>query len=149
MGVGYCRAEKRARALVEQIEDIGRQAHLVSIDVTSAESIDQAVRTFIQDALRIDAWVNAAGIVNSALMVRSEEAALRSQLDVNLLGPMLCARSVLPHMMVLRSGVIVNIGSVAGAASHSWPGGVRSIEGWARSAHPLTRGRIRKKRTYA
>ena len=46
-------------------------------------------------------------------MVRELEEAWGRVVDVNLLGPILCARAVLPVMLEQKAGVIVNVGSVA------------------------------------
>src|SRR5262249_40931030 len=60
-----------------------------------------------------DGWVNNAGVARPALLVTAETADIRAQIDTNLLGPVLCARAVLPIMLQQRRGVIVNVTSVA------------------------------------
>ena len=55
-----------------------------------------------------NAAVNLPDVLVAARHERIEE-----QLDVNLLGPILCARAVLPVMLEQKAGVIVNVGSVA------------------------------------
>ena len=47
------------------------------------------------------------------LLVAARHERIEEQLDVNLLGPILCARAVLPVMLEQKAGVIVNVGSVA------------------------------------
>jgi len=45
------------------------------------------------------------------LLVAARHERIEEQLDVNLLGPILCARAVLPVMLEQKAGVIVNVGS--------------------------------------
>ncbi|MHC4501874.1 MAG: SDR family NAD(P)-dependent oxidoreductase, partial [Planctomycetota bacterium] len=53
------------------------------------------------------------GVNLPGLLVNSDLDRIRAQVEVNLLGPIVCARSVLPVMMEQREGVILNVGSVA------------------------------------
>ena len=47
------------------------------------------------------------------LLVAARHERIEEQFDVNLLGPILCARAVLPVMLEQKAGVIVNVSSVA------------------------------------
>jgi len=82
-------------------------------DVRDAEGIARAVALFRERAGRIDGWVNNAAVNLPDLLVAARRERIEEQLDVNLLGPILCARAVLPVMLEQKAGVIVNVGSVA------------------------------------
>ena len=73
------------------------------------------MKSFIEAEGCLDGWVNNAAVVRPGLLANEETERIREQIDVNLLGPILCCRAVLPAMMSRRHGVIVNIGSVAAA----------------------------------
>ena len=47
------------------------------------------------------------------LLVAARHERIEEQFDVNLLGPILCARAVLPVILEQKAGVIVNVSSVA------------------------------------
>jgi len=85
------------------------------VDVTSEQSIAPAVAALVKDAGKIDILVNNAGITggNAPTWELSPEV-WRQVIDVNLIGPYLVSRAVVPHMMAAKYGRIVNIASVAG-----------------------------------
>ncbi|MDA0327601.1 MAG: SDR family NAD(P)-dependent oxidoreductase [Gemmatimonadetes bacterium] len=61
-----------------------------------------------------DIVVNAAGTFGIAACDKESVASFDAQIAVNLRGPFLVVRALLPAMLERRSGLIVNIGSVAG-----------------------------------
>jgi 3-oxoacyl-[acyl-carrier protein] reductase len=64
---------------------------------------------------RVDILVNNAGISGgSAVLWELTPESWRRVIDVNLIGPYLVCRSVIPHMLKARYGRIVNVSSVAG-----------------------------------
>jgi NAD(P)-dependent dehydrogenase (short-subunit alcohol dehydrogenase family) len=74
----------------------------------------------------VDILVNNAGIATTQLVEDLDEDAWRRVLEVNLTGPFLCSKAVLPLMREKGWGRIVNIASVAakrisftGAASYT------------------------------
>jgi NAD(P)-dependent dehydrogenase (short-subunit alcohol dehydrogenase family) len=85
------------------------------VDVSDPESVEAATKAALRDLGRIDVLVNNAGIagLNKPTVdypVEEWERVLR----VNLTGPFLCSRAVVPHMVAAGYGRIVNIASVAG-----------------------------------
>ena len=111
VGIGYHRSRGAAEALANELGGMA-----LSFDVQDAAQVDAAVATFLEQGKRIDGWVNAAGIHHAALLVSSEVAPLSEQLAVNLLGTVLCTRAVLRHFLGEKSGVFLNVSSVAAAA---------------------------------
>lgn len=114
VGVGCRAALDRAEAVAREIRDAhGRAAHILPFDVRDAAAVAAAVERFVAAEGRIDGWVNNAGVNLPALLVAAEDAAIRDQIETNLVGAILCCRAILPVMMRERGGVIVNVGSVA------------------------------------
>ena len=91
------------------------KVHASIVDVTDAASIGGAVDTLIRDAGKIDILVNNAGITggNAPLWELTPEV-WRRVIEVNLVGPYLTCRAVVPHMVAAAYGRIVNIASIAG-----------------------------------
>ncbi|MDB4986659.1 MAG: hypothetical protein JWN04_1837 [Myxococcaceae bacterium] len=117
VAVAYRQDAEAAQQLCAELEARhGTATFPVPLDVTSRASIDQAVAHCLERTGQIDGFVNNAAIIRPGLLITSDEAQLREQLETNLLGPILCARSVLPHMMRRRSGVLLNVSSVAAVA---------------------------------
>lgn len=96
-----------------QIEALGRPTLAVRTDVSAAESVSAMVGAALDRFGRIDALVNNAAIVDLARQpsdLISEEEWDRVML-VNVKGPWLCVRAVLPIMREQRGGKIVNLSS--------------------------------------
>ena len=116
----------RAASTANTIEKRGGRAITVTADVSDAHEIDALVRQTVTDLGGIDILVNNAGIATTELVEDLDEEKWRGVLDVNLTGPFLCCKAVLPYMRRKGWGRIVNVASVAakrisftGAASYT------------------------------
>ncbi len=102
------------RESAAQIVAMGRRCLPVACEVTSAESVDDAV-TQVETVLGpVDILVNNAGVNIPRLALEATEAQWDTILDTNLKGAFLCAQRVGRTMVDRRSGRIVNISSAAG-----------------------------------
>jgi 3-oxoacyl-[acyl-carrier protein] reductase len=102
--------------VAEEIRACSGEAMTLNLDVTSPESVKEAVAKTLADKTRIDVLVNNAGITRDGLAMRMKQADWDLVLKINLTGAFLCAQAVLPGMMKNRWGRIVNIASVVGQA---------------------------------
>jgi NADP-dependent 3-hydroxy acid dehydrogenase YdfG len=89
----------------------------LELDVTSDQSISEAIAAAMRSFGRVDALVNNAGFAIAGTIEELPDEALRSMFEVNFFGVMRMLRAVVPHMREQRSGIIVNIGSIAGRFS--------------------------------
>src|SRR5712691_186149 len=92
-----------------------RLFEMLSLDVTSDESVEAAVRQVTRLDGRIDLLVNNAGF--SVAPAGAEESSIeqaRSIFDTNFFGIVRMTRAVVSHMRFQGSGRIINIGSVLG-----------------------------------
>jgi 3-oxoacyl-[acyl-carrier protein] reductase len=85
----------------------------LQFDVRDGEGIQSALTAFRERAGRLDGLVNNAGVNRPDLLMTATPERIREQLDVNLLGPILCVQAALGVFLEQRSGVILNISSVA------------------------------------
>jgi NAD(P)-dependent dehydrogenase (short-subunit alcohol dehydrogenase family) len=92
----------------------GLEATLLEADVSRAEDVARVVDETLARHGRIDALVNNAAIGPLGTVLDTDEALFERILAVNLKGPYLTARAVLPHMIRAGGGAIVNVGSGAG-----------------------------------
>lgn len=103
-----------------RLEDWGSAADrvlLVSADVSEAKDVEKAIRASLDHFKRIDLLVNNAGITGGPQATTVSDtpvAEFDAVLAVNLRGPFLLSRALLPSMLAQGGGVIVNIASVAG-----------------------------------
>ena len=96
-----------------RVWDIG--ARTDAVDVTDVAAIERATSKALADFGRIDVLVNNAGIAGMTKpVVDYPVAEWKRVIDVDLNGPFLCCRAVVPHMVKAGYGRIVNIASIAG-----------------------------------
>ena len=108
------RSQDELAETVTSIERAGGRAIAVVADVADQQAVEAAVRRTEQELGPIDLLVNNAAVatpVGPAWEVDPD--AWWRTIEVNLRGPFLCARTVLPGMLGRRAGRIVNIVAVA------------------------------------
>lgn len=88
-------------------------------DVTDEGDVSNAVEHVLQRYNRIDVLCNNAGIELSKPLIRTEEDEWDSVLAVNLKGMFLLSKHVVPHMISLGGGAVVNTSSISGLLG--WP----------------------------
>lgn len=117
VGVGYHRINRAAKQTVADIQMAGGSASLVKADVRDYDAVNDAIKSFITKRGGIDILINNAAIVDDAPFALMSAKSWSSVLQTNLGGVFNCSRAVVRSMMAQGSGVIVNIGSVAGFAA--------------------------------
>ena len=85
------------------------------VDVADQRAVERAAARAIADLGRIDILVNNAGIAGPTMPVVDYPVdEWKRVIDIDLHGPFLCCRAVVPHMVKAGYGRIVNIASIAG-----------------------------------
>jgi len=111
--------ETNAAPVAEEIRAAGGTADAVTLDVTSAESVEAALASTLSRFGRIDVLVNNAGIARDQLMLRMKREDWDAVLATNLTAAYSCAQAVLKPMIKQRSGRIINITSVVGQTGNA------------------------------
>jgi len=104
----------RCEEVAAGIRSKGGQALAVAIDLSSKESIVQAVAQASKNFGHIHILVNNAGITKDGLAVRMKTEDWQSVIDTNLSGSFYASQAVMQGMMKERWGRIINITSVVG-----------------------------------
>lgn len=110
--------------------------HVLSLDVTSQDSVASAIQTVLAEQNRIDVlWNNAGYSLTGAIENISYEEAKR-QFDVNLFGVAEMTKGVLPSMRKQGKGIIINTSSIGGKMHmpllQSWYHASKfALEGWS------------------
>lgn len=105
----------RTAAEVERVVADGWAALAVAGDVRREEDVARLVAAHERTLGPVDVLVNGAGVLERGLAEELSPAAFRDVLEVNLVGPFLCARAVIPGMKARRRGRIVNVASISAA----------------------------------
>jgi 3-oxoacyl-[acyl-carrier protein] reductase len=100
-------------AVAAEIRAAGGHASTAFVDMTSAESIEEAFSATLKES-RIDILVNNAGVTKDGMAIRMKKADWDFVISINLTGAFLACQQVLPAMIKERWGRIVNIASVVG-----------------------------------
>lgn len=91
----------------------------VHADVADPASVAAMIATVHGGLGRVDILVNAAAILEMRTFAESDYADWQRTLAINLSGPWLCAKAVLPDMQAAGRGSIVNVSSRAGIEGHA------------------------------
>jgi NAD(P)-dependent dehydrogenase (short-subunit alcohol dehydrogenase family) len=111
----------------------GGRARFVHLDVTSAQSWQEAVAFTVEHFGRLDILVNNAGIqVSRPSFFEVTEADWGKIMAVNATGVFLGAKAVAPVMRDRRAGSIVNISSISGITGGSASAGYAASKGAVR-----------------
>ena len=112
-----------ADELVAELKAAGGDARFDAVNVADAAAVAAAVDNVIGAWHRIDVLVNNAGIVRDAQLIRWRDGevagtmtdeAWEAVIGVNLKGVFNCTRAVVPHMIRIGGGCVLNASSVVG-----------------------------------
>ncbi|WP_339300217.1 SDR family oxidoreductase [Paenibacillus sp. FSL R5-0623] len=114
--VATMRDLSRREELVKLAEQAGLAERLqyVQLDVTDAESVQEAVGSVLLNNGRIDMLVNNAGFAVGGFIEEVLMEDWRRQMETNLFGLIAVTRAVLPVMREQKQGLIINLSSVSG-----------------------------------
>lgn len=88
--------------------------NLIRLDVSDNDSILEAITTVIAQHGRIDVLINNAGAGITGPIEETPDVEIQRNFETNFFGPIRVIKAVLPHMRAQRSGLIINITSIAG-----------------------------------
>lgn len=87
---------------------------LIALDVRNSESIKKAVAEIIAKSGRLDIVINNAGVGITGPLEEIPAEEIKNNFETNLFGPIEVMKAVLPQMRSQKSGLIINITSIAG-----------------------------------
>ena len=90
----------------------GIEAHGYIADVTKEDQVVELVAKIKADLGGVDILVNNAGIIKRVPMTEMSAEDFRQVVDIDLVGPFICAKAVIPGMIEKGHGKIINICSM-------------------------------------
>lgn len=130
------RTEKEIRETATAINNGGGRAIALAADVMDRGSVRGSVADIERRLGPVDVLVNNAGVSGPDLPFwETDPDEWWRTLEVNLRGPMLVTRAVLPSMIARRSGTVVNVGSYASIRRKT----ARTLHAYATSKAALVR----------
>ena len=92
--------------------ELGIDAKGYLCDVTDEEAVQAMVADIEKTVGRIDILVNNAGIIKRIPMTEMKASEFRQVVDIDLVGPFICSKAVIPSMIKKGGGKIINICSM-------------------------------------
>lgn len=109
------RNEEKLAETVQMITDAGGVCTAYPMDVTDAESVQQAINAIVDTYGKIDLLVNNAGIGDGGYLPWDVDIERWWQIqEVNVKGVFMVTRAIVPAMVERGSGRVINMGSLSG-----------------------------------
>jgi NAD(P)-dependent dehydrogenase (short-subunit alcohol dehydrogenase family) len=113
------RTEAEIHQAVKEIQSLKVDAQGWPCDVSLEESVTDFVGSVVKAFGRLDVLVNNAGVMTRPVPITQLEVRKWDYtIAVNLRGPFLVTRSVLPLMMKQKTGSIINVSSMVGRGAY-------------------------------
>ena len=116
------RSAPDVEGVARTIRHAGGEAIGLKADVSQERDVDRLTAETLKAYGRADVLVNNAGLITARAPIHQVKVTdWDAVMAVNLRGPFLCIRSILPHLLKQGSGSIINVSSGAGKrAAPSW-----------------------------
>jgi len=117
--INYNRSKQLADELCKELQNQGLSADTFKADVSIRSEVDKMVKHCNDKFGSIDVLVNNAGISGISVFGDITEREWDDVISVNLKGVFNCCQSVLPYMLKIKKGKIINVSSIWGMAGAS------------------------------
>lgn len=117
--IGTATSQKGADAISERFAAAGIKGAGMVLNVADAESVSTVVKAIAKDYGTPTILINNAGITRDNLLMRMKDEEWDSIINTNLSSVYRVCKACLRGMMKARTGRIVNIASVVGAAGNA------------------------------
>ena len=144
LGARVAMLARSSDVLEREAAAIGPHALAVPCDLQDEAAVEAAVAELARQwAGAPDVLVSNAGLFELAPVHGTSAALFRRALEVNLLGPFLLLRAVLPAMRERGRGHVVTIGSIADRSAFPENGAYAASKYGARALHEVLRAELR------
>jgi len=107
-----CRGEKHMQEAVENYKTDGIDAKGYFCDVTDEIQVTEMLAQIEKDLGTVDILVNNAGIIKRIPMTEMRVDDFKEVIDIDLVGPFIMAKAVIPAMIKKGHGKIINVCSM-------------------------------------
>jgi meso-butanediol dehydrogenase/(S,S)-butanediol dehydrogenase/diacetyl reductase len=119
LAIAECLSKAGARVVIGDLQPgSDPRFHWLELDVSDERSVEHFVQKTVDDVGPPSVLVNNAGILTGTPLTEQSVAEWDRVMAVNLRGPFLMARQVVPHMRPENEPAIVNIGSIEGISGN-------------------------------
>ncbi len=101
---------------------LGSKSLAVVADVAKSDEVKKLVEKIVRERGRVDVLVNNAMKIVPGKLEALPEEAWDTTMNIGLKGAFMVSQACAKHMIAQKSGVIVNIASIAGLFPYNWAG---------------------------
>ncbi|MCL2399379.1 MAG: gluconate 5-dehydrogenase [Defluviitaleaceae bacterium] len=104
--------QEKVDEALQKYKEIGINAHGYVFDVTDEVAVNETVKQIRSEVGIIDILVNNAGIIKRIPMLEMSAEDFRQVIDIDLNGPFIMSKAVIPGMLEKGHGKIINLCSM-------------------------------------
>ncbi|GAA6138080.1 SDR family NAD(P)-dependent oxidoreductase [Arenicella sp. 4NH20-0111] len=113
----YNSSKEQADGIVTKLSETGTKVVAQQCDIQNKTQVKALVEQIVETEGRIDILVNNAGIYKDNLFTTMKDEEFEDVIQTNLFGTFYCTKAAVDNMYRNRSGVVINISSIAGVTS--------------------------------
>ena len=118
--VAAARSTDKLESLVEELSSAGLQATCLTLDVSDAEAMPEALKSLPEEFQPVKILVNNAGITRRGPTETMPDEDWDAVVEVNLTAQFLCARAAARHKLAQANGRILTIASIVGLRGNAF-----------------------------
>ena len=107
------RSEQGLEETARHLENLNAKVQIFPVDLRESSQRENLIDSVLGRLGRIDILVNNAGLETEGKYLELPWQSIRENIEVNLIAPMALTHLVLPAMVKMKSGYVVNIASIA------------------------------------
>ena len=105
-------SDKNLETCKKEYNKVGLDVYTLKFDVTDEAAVDKGISQIEKEIGSIDILVNNAGIIKRIPILDMEVSEYKQVIDVDLVGPFIISKRVVPKMVEKRAGKIINMCSM-------------------------------------
>ena len=109
------RESENLEAVAAAAREVGVKAEAYPLDLAKIEGVQSSIRAIAAQFGTVDILVNSAGMGYTGSLTETALADWQKVLDLNLTSVWQCILGILPGMRDRKSGIIINVSSIAGS----------------------------------
>lgn len=114
VGFSYISSDEKSKSIVGDFKANSKEVFAMKFDASDYDQCKNAFDEIYERYGNIDVLINNAGITRDKLFIRMSEDDFNQVVDTNLKGVYNCCKQVARKMTKNKSGVIINLSSLAG-----------------------------------
>lgn len=108
------RNPQRLATVAAEVEALGVEAHVLSLDLAQAVDVNTAIAQTWRDIGPIQLLVNCAGVAHQTPFLQTQTPQVQAELSTNVMGLYAITRPIARRMVARGEGSIVNVSSLMG-----------------------------------